>query len=125
MARGRMFDVPWHESGPALAGTALRIDVEPELRGAAGSWRPHPPHVASDGCRGCLGGRDRRCEGLRMLKSFDRLSAVAAPLAVENVDTDCILPGRFLSPISRDGRGEAMLIGRAAWKGKGVQYGEV
>lgn len=37
------------------------------------------------------------------MKDFDRLKAVAAPLMLENVDTDQILPARFLSLRPEDG----------------------
>lgn len=55
LARARLFDVLGHE--PRQAGTrrASRIDVEPELRRAPGSGRPHPPGVTGGG--GCHSGR--------------------------------------------------------------------
>lgn len=39
---------------------------------------------------------------------FETLTAVAAPLPVVNIDTDMILPARFLTTISRAGLGEAL-----------------
>jgi 3-isopropylmalate/(R)-2-methylmalate dehydratase small subunit len=39
------------------------------------------------------------------MESFTRLSGVAAPLALDNVDTDKILPGRYLKTIKRTGLG--------------------
>ena len=39
-----------------LPGRALRLDVQPQLRGAAGPGRPHAPREPADGRRG----RDRR-----------------------------------------------------------------
>lgn len=39
---------------------------------------------------------------------FERLSAIAAPLPLANVDTDKILPARFLKTIRRDGLGAAL-----------------
>ena len=43
VALGRLLDVPGHEPGPAGAGRAQRVDVEPQLRGPPGQGRPHPP----------------------------------------------------------------------------------
>ncbi len=51
-----LLDVPRHERGPAEARRALRLDLEPQLRGPAGLQGPHPPGVAGDGG----GGGDRR-----------------------------------------------------------------
>ena len=42
-----LLDVPRHEPRPARAGRALRVDVEPQLRGPAGQGRPHPPRLAA------------------------------------------------------------------------------
>tara|TARA_A100001391_G_scaffold202225_1_gene191243 strand:+ start:3415 stop:4038 length:624 start_codon:yes stop_codon:yes gene_type:complete len=39
---------------------------------------------------------------------FDRLTGIAAPLPLSNVDTDKILAGRFLKTISREGLGDAL-----------------
>lgn len=42
------------------------------------------------------------------MRKFATLDAVAAPLPIANVDTDKILPGRFLKTISRESLGEAL-----------------
>ena len=42
------------------------------------------------------------------MRSFEHLSAIAAPLPLANVDTDKILPARFLKTIRRDGLGAAL-----------------
>lgn len=39
------------------------------------------------------------------MKKFDRLTAVAAPLALANVDTDMIIPARFMKALTRVGLG--------------------
>lgn len=36
---------------------------------------------------------------------FDRLTAVAAPLPIANVDTDMVIPARFMKALSRTGLG--------------------
>jgi 3-isopropylmalate/(R)-2-methylmalate dehydratase small subunit len=41
-----------------------------------------------------------------MSKSIEKISSTAVPLDLENVDTDQIIPARFLKATSRDGFGE-------------------
>ena len=43
VARRRLLDVPRHEPGHPAARRALRLDLEPQLRGPPGPRRPHPP----------------------------------------------------------------------------------
>lgn len=40
------------------------------------------------------------------MEKFTRLSAVAAPLPLTNVDTDMIIPARFMKALTRDGLGD-------------------
>ncbi len=40
------------------------------------------------------------------MEKFTRLSAVAAPLALANVDTDMIIPARYMKALTRSGLGE-------------------
>src|SRR5690606_26548983 len=47
VAPGGLLDVPGHEPGPAEAAGALRIDVQPQLRGPAGQGRSHPPRLTA------------------------------------------------------------------------------
>jgi 3-isopropylmalate/(R)-2-methylmalate dehydratase small subunit len=42
------------------------------------------------------------------MKPFDRLEGIAAPLPMANVDTDKIVPSRFLKTISKAGLGDAL-----------------
>jgi 3-isopropylmalate/(R)-2-methylmalate dehydratase small subunit len=42
------------------------------------------------------------------MQAFTKLTGVAAPLALANVDTDQIIPGRFLKTVQRSGLGEAL-----------------
>jgi 3-isopropylmalate/(R)-2-methylmalate dehydratase small subunit len=42
------------------------------------------------------------------VRSFERVTATAAPLLIANVDTDKVVPARFLKTISRDGLGNAL-----------------
>ncbi len=58
VARRRLLDVPGHESRHPQPGRALRVDLEPQLRGPSGGRRAHPPGQPEDGrggrCRGPL-----------------------------------------------------------------------
>jgi 3-isopropylmalate/(R)-2-methylmalate dehydratase small subunit len=47
------------------------------------------------------------------VESFVRLTAIAAPLLQANVDTDQIIPTRFLTRLSEDGLGEGLF---AEWR---------
>ena len=42
------------------------------------------------------------------MEKFTALSGVAAPLALENVDTDMIIPKQFLKTIERTGLGKGL-----------------
>ena len=46
MARARLLHVPRHEPGPVEAGSALRLDLEPQLRRPPGLQGPHAPRLA-------------------------------------------------------------------------------
>jgi 3-isopropylmalate dehydratase small subunit len=42
------------------------------------------------------------------MQKFDKIEAVAAPLNIQNVDTDMIIPKQFLTTIKRTGLGEGL-----------------
>lgn len=42
------------------------------------------------------------------MKPFTSIEAIAAPLPLTNIDTDKILPGRFLKTVTRNGLGRAL-----------------
>ncbi|BBD98418.1 3-isopropylmalate dehydratase small subunit [Sphingobium amiense] len=64
------------------------------------------------------------------MERFTRLSAVAAPLPMSNVDTDKILAGRFLKTTKRQGLGDKLfwslrqepdfILNRAPWDRAGI-----
>lgn len=64
------------------------------------------------------------------MRPFQTLTAFAAPLRMANVDTDKILPARFLKTISRDGLGQALfaslrddpdfILSRVPWNEAGI-----
>ena len=106
VAGGRLLDVPGHEPGQADAGPALRQHVQPQLRGPAGAGRPHPPALPRHGRRRRRHRPPGRCAGSwRMMQPFTTLTGTAAPLPLANVDTDKIIPARFLKTIKRTGLG--------------------
>ena len=107
-----LLDVPGHEPGHPAARRALRLDLQPQLRGAAGPGRPHPPGQPGDG---------RRRRHRRPLRRHPRLEAGrtkhgqasrrirgnAVPLNRTDVDTDQIIPAEYLKRIERTGFGRS------------------
>src|SRR5439155_532013 len=69
----KLLDVPGHEPRQAVAGRALRLDLEPQFRGPAGLQGPHPSGVAGDG-RGRSNRRAlRRYQGVEIAFSSESL----------------------------------------------------
>ena len=89
-------------------GRALRLDVEPQLRGSPGPRRTHAPGLAADGG----GRRDRRALHrhqaleLRAMEAIETISGAVSHLDRANVDTDQIMPKQFLKRVERSGFGE-------------------
>jgi 3-isopropylmalate/(R)-2-methylmalate dehydratase small subunit len=48
-----------------------------------------------------------RADRNRPLQVFDTLTGIAIPFGAENIDTDVIIPGRFLKTITRTGLGKS------------------
>ncbi|OYU16407.1 MAG: 3-isopropylmalate dehydratase small subunit [Alphaproteobacteria bacterium PA4] len=48
-----------------------------------------------------------RADRNRTLQVFDTLTGIAIPFGAENIDTDVIIPGRFLKTITRTGLGKS------------------
>jgi len=46
------------------------------------------------------------------MEKFEKLTAVAAPMGIPNVDTDAIIPKQFLKTIKRAGLGKALFSER-------------
>ena len=65
VAARRLLDVPRHEPGHPRAGRALRLDLEPQLRGPPGRGRAHAPRQPGDGRRGRARRPLRRRAGAR------------------------------------------------------------
>ena len=66
VARARLLHVPRHESRQAQSGRAMRLDLEPQLRGPAGLQGPHAPGLAGHGGRRGDRRTFRRCEGVEV-----------------------------------------------------------
>ena len=64
LAKRRLLDVPRDEPRHPQPGRALRLDLEPQLRGPPGQGRPHPPGEPEDGRRGGDRGPFRRHPGV-------------------------------------------------------------
>ena len=48
------------------------------------------------------------------MQPFTQLTGVAAPLPIDNLDTDQLMPKQFLRGIDKSGLGRGMQIGRAS-----------
>ena len=93
------------------AGRALRHHLEPQFRGPPGpGGRTHLCRPAMAAAAAVTGQLDRRArssaEGGQRMDKFTTLTGVAAPLPLANVDTDKIIPARFLKTIKRTGFGK-------------------
>ena len=74
LAQRRLLDVPGDEPGHPQPRRALRLDLEPQLRGPPGQGRPHAPGLAEDGRRGGDRGPLRRHPGVVLRWSRSRSS---------------------------------------------------
>ena len=80
------------------------------------AWNPHPDRPIggwsdplSTGRCALVEARTLAVEGAtRPMQKFDHLSGIAAPLHVDNVDTDKIIPAQYLKTIKRTGLGRAL-----------------
>ena len=93
-------------------GRAHRLDVQPQLRGAAGQGRAHAPHEPRDGGRrgGCRAASPT-CAS-RDTEPWPRSSPRSPPSRRRtkacNVDTDQIIPARFLKVPRGEGYGRLL-----------------
>ncbi len=120
MARSRLLHVPGHEPGQADGRAALCQHVQPQFRRPPGAGRPHPSALPRHGRRRRRGGTAGRCSGVRVMQAFTTLTGVAAPLPLANVDTDKIIPARFLKTIKRTGLG-VHLFDTLRYDGEGAE----
>ena len=107
MARGGLLDVPGDEPRHPRRGRALRLDLEPQLRGPPGQGRPHPSGQPADGRGGGDRGALRRHQGMEpMMRPLDVIEGKVSVLDRADVDTDQIIPKQFLKRVERTGFGE-------------------
>src|SRR5206468_1197898 len=100
---------PRHEPGHPSAGRALRVDVEPELRGPAGRGRADASAQPGDGRRRGGRGASRGRDGAGV-KALPSVTGKVAVLDRADVDTDQIIPMQFLKRIERSGYGEFLFF---------------
>ena len=102
----------WREPGCSMciamngdqlaAGRVQRVDLESQFRRPARQGRPHVPGQPAH-CRGHRGHRRRYgCEEHAM-KPFTNFESRVVPMPINNVDTDQIIPARFLKTTSKQG----------------------
>ena len=122
VARGRLLDVHRDERRPAVARPVRGQHVQPQLRGPPGQGRPHVPRQPADGGRQRdhrrrhrsphaprrRGPGHRRRRVLIMAEPFRSFTSAIVPLPAENVDTDQIVPARYLKVTDKEGLAEAL-----------------
>ena len=107
LAHRGLLDVPGHEPGHPRAGRALRLDLEPQLRGPPGARRAHPPRLAArwpprpPSRATSSTSKELERSGAR------RSSAAVSVLDRADVDTDQIIPKQFLKRVERTGFGSS------------------
>src|SRR5436190_7200160 len=110
MAGRRLLDVPRDEPGHPPARRALRLHVEPQLRGPPGRRRADAPDEPGDGGGRRGHGPPRRRAGARRMRAVRVVSGPVAALDRASVDTDQIIPKQFLKRIERTGFGEFLFF---------------
>jgi 3-isopropylmalate/(R)-2-methylmalate dehydratase large subunit len=107
VAVGRLLDVPRHEPRRARDGRALRVHVQPQLRGPAGPGRTDASRLAARR-RGDRAGRVLRDAGGPVMRAFTTHTGGLVPLPRANVDTDQIIASDWLKRVERTGYGAGL-----------------
>src|SRR5688572_30453231 len=109
MARRRLFDVPRHEYRSAQRTGNLRVFLQPQLQGPPG--QSDRTNIVDESGHG-RGRRDRRRSRRRAPRygrpvmsasPIVRVSGTALVLPGDDIDTDRIMPARFLKAITFEG----------------------
>src|SRR6266511_2490702 len=106
MARRGLLDVPGYEPRHPAARGAVRVDLQPQLRGPPGPGRADAPDEPGDGRRGGSCGSASGRAGAGDVNPVRVVSGPVAALDRTSVDTDQIVPKQFLKRIERTGFGE-------------------
>ena len=106
VARVGLLGLPRHEPRHPQTRGALRVDLQPQLRGPPGRRRPYSPGQPEDGGRRRRRGSLRRHQGVGVMDPIDIIEGHVAVLDRADVDTDQIIPKQFLKRIERTGFGE-------------------
>ncbi len=108
VARAGLLHVPRHEPRQARRGRALRLNLEPQLRGPSGPRRAHAPGLPCRRRRHCRGGDARHPGGPRLMEPVVIVTGRAVPLDRTDVDTDQIIPSDWLKRVERTGFGAGL-----------------
>src|SRR5829696_8662106 len=105
MAQRRLLDVPGDESRSPRRRSGVRRVLEPQLQRSAGkSYRTDAADEPGDGRRGRRGGRsDGRPRVDGVMSEITQITGRALPMRGDDIDTDRIMPARFLRAITFDG----------------------
>ena len=107
----------WHEPGCGMCGSgrgrlggrARDQHQQPQLREPPGQAHAHPPGQPADRRGLRRRGNDRRSEERALMEALREHTGIAAPLLQANIDTDQIIPTRFLRACPRTASGRACL----------------
>src|SRR5581483_7341797 len=113
VARAGVLDVHRDERRPAAARPVGGEHEQPQLRRPPGSGWPHVPRQPPDRRGGGGGGRHRRSAGAvaMTLRPFRRLESRTVVLPQADIDTDQIIPARYLKGTTRAGLGRSLFAG--------------
>src|SRR5688572_23341018 len=106
MARARLLHVHWHERGSVGTRSVFRQHQQQKLRGAPGYRRKDLSCQSTHRGRGRRHrAHNRRANAVVIMQPITTLSARAALLLLDDIDTDQIIPARFLTTTARSGLG--------------------
>ncbi len=108
VARAGLLHVPGHEPRQAGRGRTLRLDLEPQFRGAPGARRAHPPRLPRRRRRHGRGRHVRHPGGPGLMEPVVVVTGRAVPLDRTDVDTDQIIPSDWLKRVERTGFGAGL-----------------
>ena len=113
MARAGLLDVSRDERRFSRSRRALRIHDQPQFRRTPGARRPHASDEPRDGRGRCTDRAHHRRphagDATMLTRKLTDIDGIAAPLPIENLDTDQIMPKQFLRIIDKAGLSEGLL----------------